>query len=292
MLSPVDDPARVNTAPRLDFINDRMGELRKSEAKVANFVTANPEEVVHYSISELAEGAGVSEPTVIRFCRRVGYRGYQDFKIALAQSVVPRIKNIHEAVVEGDDARTLAQKIFQATIATLQDSLSMIDYDVLQRAIDVCSEARTISFFGLGGSASVAMDAVHKFFRLGIPCRWYDDTHMQVMQASLLGPEDVVVAITHSGSSKDIIEAIELANEVGATTIAITSHMKSPVSKVASLVFSVSSSETAYRFEPMSSRIAQLSVIDAVAVGVALNREAFYADAVRKTRRALVRKRY
>lgn len=276
----------------LQFITSRREELRKSETKVADYVVANPQKVVHYSISELADNTDVSEPTVIRFCRRIGFRGYQDFKIALAQSVVPRIKSIHEAIGEGDNARTLATKIFQANADAIQDSLQTLDYSALEHTIDSCRVARSIVFFGLGGSASVAMDAYHKFFRLGIPCNWYEDAHMQAMSASMLGPEDVVIAISHSGSSRDIVEAIELANEAGATTVAITSHVKSPVSRAAKLVLSVSTTETSYRFEPMASRIAHLSMIDIIAVGVSMRRQEQYVESVRRTRRALVKKRY
>ncbi len=276
----------------LSFISDRRSELRKSEEKVANYVTAHPQKVVHYSISELAESANVSEPTVIRFCRRIGFKGYQDFKIALAQSVVPRIKIIHESITEHDNAQSLTLKVFQANISAVQDSLQSLDYIALERVIEACTNAGTILFFGLGGSASVALDAYHKFFRLGIHCNWYEDTHMQAMGASMLSAGDVVIAISHSGSSKDIVEAIEIATEVGATTVAVTSHGKSPVSQAATYVLSASTTETSYRFEPMSSRIAHLSIIDAIAVGVSMRRQDHYMDNVRQTRRALVRKRY
>lgn len=276
----------------LQFITTRRQELRKSEIKVADYVIGNPQKVVHYSISELADNADVSEPTVIRFCRRIGFRGYQDFKIALAQSVVPRIKNIHEAIGESDNAQTLAVKIFQANVEAIQDSLQSLDFSALEQTIEACTTAGTIVFFGLGGSASVAMDAYHKFFRLGIPCNWYEDTHMQAMGASMLGPDDVVIAVSHSGSSKDIVEAIEIANEAGALTVAITSHVKSPVSRAARILLSVSTTETSYRFEPMASRIAHLSVIDTIAVGVSMRRQEQYVESVRRTRRALVKKRY
>lgn len=276
----------------LSFISERRTELRKSEVKVADFVMANPQKVVHSSISELAESADVSEPTVIRFCRRIGFKGYQDFKIALAQSVVPRIKSIHESITEHDNAQSLTMKVFQANIAAIQDSLDTLDFVTMERVIEACASARSILFFGLGGSASVAQDAYHKFFRVGIPCNWYEDTHMQAMGASMLGEGDVVIAISHSGSSKDIVEAIELATEAGAITVAVTSHVKSPVSQVASHVLSVNTTETSYRFEPMSSRIAHLSVIDAVAVGVSMRRQEHYVESVRRTRRSLVRKRY
>lgn len=276
----------------LQFITAHWAELRRSEIKVADYVVGNPQKVVHYSISELADNADVSEPTVIRFCRRIGFQRYQEFKIALAQSVVPRLKSIHEAISENDDVRTLATKVFQANAAAIQDSLQTLDVAALEQTIKLCTAARSILFFGLGASAPIASDAYHKFFRLGIPCNWYADSHMQAMRASMLGPEDVVVAISHSGSTRDIVDAIEIANEAGASTIAITSHIKSPVSRAAKVLLSVRTAETRYRFEPMASRIAYLSMIDVIAVGVSIRRQDDYVENVRRTRRVLANKRY
>jgi DNA-binding MurR/RpiR family transcriptional regulator len=136
------------------------------------------------------------------------------------------------------------------------------------------------------------MDAYHKFFRLGIPCGWQDDPHMQAMAASLMRPRCVVVAVSHSGSSKDIVETLEIAKGAGAATIAIVSHRKSPVATIADVALCVQSRETGFKPEPMSSRIAHLCVIDVLAVGVALRRSEDFVASVQKTRKALVNKRY
>ena len=274
------------------FISDKYGDLRKSEQKVADSVLANAEEVIHFSVSQLAELAGVSDPSVIRFCRALGFKGFQDFKIHLAQSVVPTIRNIHESLTERADAPELVSKVFDANQAAIQSTLGTLDFDQVERTIEDLCVAGKIIFHGLGGSAVVAMDAFHKFFRIGIPCEWFDDVHMAVMAASMMKPGDVLCVISHSGASRDVVEVVEVAAATGATTIAIVSYAKSPLAKVATRTLQVSSSEIGFRFEPMASRIAQLSVIDVLSVGVSLRRSETAVSNLSKARKALARKKY
>lgn len=276
----------------LGMVRARREELRAAEGRVAAYVLAAPDKVIYQSISEAAEHAGTSEPTVIRFCRALGLKGYHDLKIRLAQDLVPEVKTIHEDVGPEDDAATLCRKVLTANALAIQDSLETLEPAQVERAVRLLVRAARIEFIGFGGSAPVAMDAYHKFFRLGIPCDWQDDPHMQAMAASLMTPRSVVVAISHSGSSKDIVETLEIAKRAGAGTIAIVSHRKSPVATIAEVALCVHSRETGFKPEPMSSRIAHLCVIDVLAVGVALRRSGDFVASVQKTRQALVNKRY
>lgn len=271
---------------------ERLDDLRDSEKKVAQSVLSAPDRVIYQSISELAENAGTSEPTVLRFCRALGFRGYHDLKIHLAQDLVPEVKQIHEDVNAGDDAASLARKVFTANAIALNSTLDILDPAMVDKAIRALAAAKRIEFFGLGGSGAVAMDAYHKFFRLGIPCAWHNDSHMQAMSAALMTLRHVLVVISHSGSTKDIVEALEIAKGGGATTIAIISHRKSPVASMVDIPLCVHAKETGFKPEPMSSRIAHLCVIDVLAVGVALKRREVAAATLQKTRRALVNKRY
>jgi len=286
-IRPPAEPRGVLRAVRL-----RLDDLRNSEKKVALAVLASPNTVIYQSISELAENAGVSEPTVLRFCRALGFRGYHDLKIQLAQDLVPEVKNIHEDVARGDDAATLIRKVLNANTIAITSTVDTLDPVMVDRAIQTLARARHIDFFGLGGSGAVAMDAHHKFFRLGIPCGWQSDSHMQAMSAALMTPRNVVVAISHSGSTKDIVESLEIAKASGAATIAIISHRKSPVASLADIALCVQAKETGFKPEPMSSRIAHLCVIDVLAVGVAFKRSRDFMASVQKTRKALVGKRY
>ncbi|TVQ98702.1 MAG: MurR/RpiR family transcriptional regulator [Spirochaetaceae bacterium] len=282
----------VRSDTRLSFISENIVNMRKSEVKVAHYVLEHSDTVIHSSVSEIAENASVSEPTVIRFCRALGFKGYQDFKINLAQSIIPVLKSIHEAVDEHDGIPQVIRKVFNANIAAVTHSAEGLDQDAVAAAVQILAESTHISFFGLGGSASLAMDAHHKFFKIGIPCSWFNDAHMQAMSASLMKPGDTLVVISHSGSSKDIVESLRIASEAGASTIAIVSQVKSPVSNAAGINLCVHSSESNYRFEPMSSRIAQLCVIDVLSVGVSLRRQEQVVQSLSKTRKALVDKRY
>ncbi len=282
----------VNSRGALRAVQTHLDDLRNSEKKVALVVLGSPDKVIYQSISELADNAGTSEPTVLRFCRALGFRGYHDLKIHLAQDLVPEMKNIHEDVVSGDDAAALIRKVLNANIIAINTTLDILDPGMVGRAIQALARAKRIDFFGLGGSGAVAMDAHHKFFRLGISCGWQSDSHMQAMTAALMTPKNVVVAISHSGSSKDIVEALQIAKTNGAATIAIVSHRKSPVASLVDVPLCVHAKETGFKPEPMSSRIAHLSVIDVLAVGVALKKRQSFVASVQKTREALVGKRY
>lgn len=277
---------------QVNFISDKYGELRKSEMKVADYVLQKAEEVIHFSVSQLAEQAKVSDPTVIRFCRALGFKGFQDFKIHLAQNVIPAVRSIHESMNEKEEVPELVRKVFDANQEAIRSTFGTLDFSVVQKAIDELCTAEKIIFHGLAGSAAVAMDAHHKFFRIGIPCEWYSDPHMAIMAAAMMKPGQVFVAISHSGSTHDVIASVQAAKNAGAATVAIVSYAKSPLSKVVKHTLLVGSSETGYRFEPMASRIAQLCVIDVLSVGVSLLRSEEVISNLNKSRNAIANKRY
>ena len=277
---------------QVNFISDKYGELRKSETKVADYVLQNAEEVIHFSVSQLAEQSKVSDPTVIRFCRALGFKGFQDFKIHLAQNIIPAVRTIHESMNEKEEVPELVRKVFDANQEAIHSTYATLDFSVVQKAIDELCTAEKIIFHGLAGSAAVAMDAHHKFFRIGIPCEWYSDPHMAIMAAAMMRPGQVFVAISHSGSTHDVIASVQAAKNAGAATVGIVSYAKSPLSKVVKHTLLVGSSETGYRFEPMASRIAQLCVIDVLSVGVSLLRSEEVISNLNKSRNAIANKRY
>lgn len=266
--------------------------LRASEKKVADYVEAHANEIIYLNISAVAENCKVSEASVIRLCKVLGYEGFQDLKINIARSLIEPVKYIHEELEEGDDIEKIIQKVMVADMKAIEDTLRTVDKKEVEKAIDVIAQARKVEFYGLGGSGTVAFDAQHKFFKLGIPCIAYSDSHMQAMSASMLGKGDVVIGITHSGSTKDIINSLSIAVNSGAQTICITSSVKSPATNVAGIKLIVSAKELAYRTEPMASRIGQLAVIDVLSVGVALRRKEIVVGNLEKARKALVHKRY
>ncbi len=272
-------------------IRAAMPEFRASEKKVAETVLKSPEAVITKSITNLAEDSDVSEPTVTRFCRKLGLSGFMELKLCIAREL-PSGSYLHENVTETDDLPAIFEKLFKSGIEALRESLNQIDMTALQAAVEALSKARRIDFYGQGGSAIVARDAYHKFFRLGIPCSVHDDPHMQVMSASFLKKGDVLIAISHTGSTKDIIESVKIAKKAGATVIGIAGGAKSPLLKVSDITISVNSKEAALLLAPMTSRLVQLAIIDVLFVTVSMGRMDDFRQQLQDVKKALVGKRY
>ncbi|HET7626783.1 MAG TPA: MurR/RpiR family transcriptional regulator, partial [Bacillales bacterium] len=247
--------------------------LSKKERLAADYVLTHPDEVIHQSITELAERVGVAESTIFRLCKKIGFDGYQAFKISLARDVVKPIENIYQEIEENDSAETLMQKVFSGHIQGLQDTLQLYENGRFETAIEKIAGASRIDFYGSGGSAVIARDAVHKFMRTGLRCQAFDDGHMQVMSAAMLDESCVAFAVSHSGSNKDVLEALRVAKDTGAYTIGLTQFSVSPLTKLCDLVLHTKSRETLYRSEALTSRLVQLAVIDVLYVGVAMNRK-------------------
>ena len=270
----------------------RYSALRTSEKRVADYILSRPDEIIYLSITSLADKCHTSETSVIRLCKAMGYNGYQDFKINIAKSIIEPSKQIHEEVGEDDSTSDIIKKVMSSNIKAIEDTMQVLSSQQVQCAVDAIANTRRLEFYGMGGSGSVALDAQHKFFKYGISCLAYTDPHMQAMSAATMGPGDVALGISHTGSSKDIVENLEIAAQAGATTICITGGMKSPITKVCDIVLMVVSKEQSYKPEPMSSRIAQLSIIDVLSVGVARTRPDAVLKNLQKTRKSLSAKRY
>lgn len=287
----MDEHLESTTNP-LILIRARYNSLRTSEKKVANYILENPDEIIYSSITNLAEKCKVSETSVIRLCKVLGYNGFQDLKINIARSIIDPNKQIHEEVNESDSISDIIKKVMSVNIQAIEDTMQILSSQQVSLAIDAIANTKRLEFYGMGGSGSVAFDAQHKFFKYGISCIAYSDSHMQAMSAATMGPGDVVVAISHTGNTKDIVENLGIAKQSGATTICITGGLKSPITKVSDIVLMVSAKEQSYKPEPMSSRIAQLSIIDVLAVGVALRDPQKVLSNLQRTRKSITAKRY
>ncbi|PRO66305.1 MurR/RpiR family transcriptional regulator [Alkalicoccus urumqiensis] len=281
----------AETGHCLHRIRASYDSFRVKEKKIADYILENPQEIVHSTISQVAENLEVAEATVFRFCKRIGFKGYQAMKIALASEIVTGMKDIHETILEDDTEKEVAEKVFKSNIRTLEDTLAVLDTDSFQQAVQLLLTARRIEFYGNGGSGVIAMDAHHKFIRTGIPTIAYSDSHFQVMSASQLTPEDVVVLISHSGANRDILQAQEVCAEHGVKTIGISTLAKSPLSERVDVPLYTVSTETEYRSEALASRLAQLSLIDALYVNVSIGRKELMQQSLTEMRRAISRKR-
>ncbi len=237
--------------------------LRQAEALVADLILKQPAKILRYTVAEAASHAGVSEATVIRFCRTLGFEGYQDIKYQLARELVaPQRSFAGEEVVEGDSSEEVMQKVFAFNVQTLHETLEVLNPNALSQAAALLDKAAKVLIIGVGTSGPNVQDAYNKLFRLGLDVVAQSDSHLQMMEASLLGPDDVVLAITHSGRTRDPVEALTVARAAGAKTMVITSNPRSPVALQSDVVLLTSSSETAFRSEALASRLAQMSIID------------------------------
>ena len=251
-------------------IRSSMEGLHTAERRVAEAVLSNPEAILTSSVTEVANSAGASEATVVRFCRSLGYKGYQDFKISLARDLVTPIKSLHEELEEGDEPPDVAAKIFRSHIQALEETLAVLDPAHFAKAVELLVGARQIFFIGVGTSAPNILDAQNKFFRLGYATSAQSDSHLQAMQAALLEPGDVVVAISHSGQTRDTIETVQVAKARGASAIAITNAALSPLAKLCDITLVTASRETRFRMEALASRIAQTTIINALFMACSL----------------------
>ena len=271
----------------LPRIRSHYSQFSEKEKRIADFIIANPEKIIHSTISGVAEELGIADATVFRFCKRLGFKGYQAMKISLASDLVTPIKDIHETINEQDSEGVIAQKIFRSNMRTLEDSLSILKEETFTDAVRAMVGARRIEFYGTGGSGFVAMDAHHKFLRTGMTTTAYNDSHMQLISASQLTKDDVIVFISHSGSNKDLLEVLEVAKKNHVTTVAITHFAKSPLSSRVDIPLFTVSQETEYRSEALASRISQLSIVDALYVTIMMKRKDLSKSALQKIRDAI-----
>ncbi len=257
----------------LDRIKASLTSLAPAEQRVGRLVLSDPRAFANLPITELALRSHVSKPTIVRFCRSMGYDGLSDFKLKLAGSVSEGVPFIHRSVDVDDKTADVMVKVIDNTVAAFlkyrNDASSGAIDRATQALLATYNAGKRIEFFGVGNSGIVAQDAQHKFFRLGVTSIAYSDGHMQVMSASLLGPGDCVVVISNSGRTRDLMDACDIARKNGATTIVIT-VTGSPLAAAGHIHLAADHPEGYDRYSPMVSRLMHLMIIDILATCVAL----------------------
>ena len=257
----------------LDRIKASLPSLAPAEQRVGKLVLADPRAFANLPVGELAERAHVSKPTVVRFCRSIGYDGLSDFKLKLAGTVSEGVPFSHRSVDSDDKVGDVLVKVIDNTVAAFLKYRNDASAFAIERAVDALAATwkagRRIEFFGVGNSGIVAQDAQHKFFRLGVNTVAYSDGHMQVMSASLLGPGDCVVVISNSGRTRDLMDACDIARRNGATTLVITAS-GSPLASAGHIHLAADHPEGFDRYSPMVSRLLHLMIIDVLATTLAL----------------------
>jgi DNA-binding MurR/RpiR family transcriptional regulator len=257
-----------------------------TERKIALYIKENMDRVLRCNLLELAELIGVSDASVVRFCKNLGYKGFQEFKISAALETVPSGQQYHPKLQRDDSPEQICQKIFATEITALQRTIQALDMDTMKRVAAVLSAAGQIVFAGTGGSMLVAQDAQHKFLKIGVRVCAVADKDVQLMETSLLKPGDVLFAISHSGNNLHVLRAVEIAKACGATVVGLTSAGKTSLARQADHTITTISEETIFRSESGSTRLAQLAVVDSLVAIMAFQDYDSAFEAIYKTRAA------
>ncbi|EID54714.1 MurR/RpiR family transcriptional regulator [Saccharomonospora xinjiangensis] len=274
------DPDVKDTAPvteqetsPLVRIRSLLPGLARAEQRVAKVVLDDPSSVARRSITEVALAAKTSETTVTRFCKAIGVGGYPQLRIALAadtaRTEARSSRELGGDITAEDDLASVVSKVGFADARAVEETAEQLDIAELTRVTELVASAGRVDVYGVGASAFVAADLQQKMHRIGRVCFAWSDTHIMLTSAAVLGEGDVAVAISHSGATTDTVEALRVAKEHGATTVAITNFPRSPITSVADHVLTTAARETTFRSGATASRIAQLTVIDCLFIGVA-----------------------
>lgn len=272
-------------------IRSLYNSFTKKEKKIADYVLNN-NNVIYMSITELAEACDVGETTIIRFCRKLGTKGYQEFKLVLAREMVSPEEDVHQNISPLDDLEDIIKKTTQANISAIDDTAKVISPDELDKAINAILGADKVDIYGVGASAFTAGDAKYKLMRIGINAEAISDPHIQCMSTVNLTSKSVAIGISFTGSTRDTVDSLTLAKDAGAFTIAITNYERSPITKVADTVLLTSAKETPLRSGALTSKIAQLHVIDMLYTGIAIRKKEKSYEILNKTAESVLSKLY
>ncbi len=280
------DPRAVGAQIRM-----KLPGLTPLEAKVAADILARKDIDEAMPLRDVAQGSGVSEAMVVKVAKKLGFGGFREFRQGLVDYYRSDTAALHSEIAAGDTSGEIVQKVFRTAMQALEETFAILDLAAFDRAADHLHRAKQRDFYGLGGSAQIARDVSHKFLRIGIRASVFDDAHMMMMSAALLGPDDVAIAFSHSGSTSAVIDAVELARRSGARTIAVTNYPDSPLARAVDVVLASTAQNNPLLGENATARIAQLNLLDALFVAVAQRDRASADRNLARTMRAVQSKR-
>jgi RpiR family transcriptional regulator, carbohydrate utilization regulator len=292
-MSSKNDSIGQNIAPLpalLNELREKADALGPAGRKVADFFLSNAARIPDLTITDIARAAEVSEPTVGRICQMLGYNGFREFRIRIARAQGSGGGHMHADVTATDRPQEIAAKVIGTALASLETLRTQLLSAPIAEAVSILAEARRIEFYGHGNSGIVAMDSQHKFFRLGLPSIAYNDSHVHVMSAALLNPRDSVICISRSGRTAELVRTAEILAERHVPFISISPD-HSPLAELANVNIHVDFDEDPDVYTPMSSRLGQLTIIDILAVAVAVHRGALASPDMMKARAMLKEKR-
>lgn len=277
------------------LINSHINAFTNSELKVAELVLKDPKPIIYTSITDVAYQAQVGEATVLRFCRKLGFKGYQSFKLTLAQGMEKAdemYKELYDEITKNDSEEEICKKVLNKNILSLNETFDLIDYKSIKRVVNYMIKAERIYFFGVGDSAVTALDAKARFMRVNNKVDAIMDSHFQSMQASLLTKNDIAIAFSNSGSTKDTVDILKMAKKSGAKTVCVTHFSKSPITNYADELLLIGANQSPLQGGSITSKIAQLYLIDMLYVSYYLKTAQESVSNKEKTAEAISDKLY
>lgn len=259
-------------------------DLTKSEQRIASYIMENAARIMEQTIPELAGNTKSSEITISRFCKKLGFSGLQALKIALAAELSNAGEMEFREIGDKDTDEQVAAKVFQNIMDGLQDTLKILDFQQVAKAVKVLQRARRVAVYGYGNSATVCQDIETRFMRFGMVIQAYADMSQQLTSASLLTKEDVVIAVSHTGATIKLLEAVRVAKRAGASVIVITSYAQSNLAKLGDVVLTGMGREVHYSSESVASRLIHMAITDVLYTAMARSNPESYHDNIAKMR--------
>lgn len=280
----------VEDIQKFPVLRSAYGGLTKSERRIADYLAMNSETIRDLTVSDIAIATKSSDITVHRFCKKLGCTGLKELKFQLAPSISAGTELFRDIEAQ-DTTAVVAGKLFQNLTEGLVDTLKLLDYEAVDRACDIISHARRVYIYGFGNSATVCRDFAVRFVRLGLSVLDCADSHMQVTYAALSDERDVIIAISHSGATKELLQSVEAAKESGAAVIAITSHGNSPLTKLADITLFGMGREVKYTSEAGASRLIHMAIGDIIYTKIAMTQHQSFEKNMKKMRSEIKKKR-
>ncbi|NJD02466.1 MAG: MurR/RpiR family transcriptional regulator [Ruminiclostridium sp.] len=262
------------------------------ERKIADFITKQQEVIVHMTVAQISKEIGVADSSIVRFCQKLGFNGFTQLKINVAKNLKQPDELLLEDIDQNDSAYEVTAKVFSSSIQALTDTIKMLDRDELDKAVEALLSAGRIEFYGVGTSATIAMDMYYRFMRIGMPAYVAVDPHISKVSASMLDDRCVAVGISHTGRTKDTIRTLQIAKSKGAKIICITSYSGSPIFELSDIKLVTSTVETRFMKEAVLSRIAQIALLDSLYTCIALRKYEFVSEKINDMTELLNEMRY
>ena len=275
----------------LPILRSAYEDLTKSEKKIADYITGHKDEIMGQTVAEIAKNTANSEITISRFCKKLGFSGLQGLKIALATELSAAGEQSYQDIHKTDDEAAVAGKIFRNITDGLQDTLKILDFSLIAAAVDLLQSARRVAIYGFGNSATVCQDMETRLLRFGMAVQAFNDVHMQVTSAALLDARDVVIAVSHTGANKDILESLRIARQNGVKIIAITSYAQSELARSADIALVGMGREVHYRSAAAASRLVHMAIGDILYTCLAMKMPEQYHTNLQKMREVIAARR-